>query len=714
MAAPSKGCSLCQKTSSAVWRIDKEAKDTVCNPCYLKKYPRQPKRATEATEANGESTKKRRKKLELEAVDDPIAALAKEHTQRVGEMSSTDNCPLHDLHLKRACKQSVDPNDLCPHFKDAPEKEKKDKKDKKDEKSKKDKKAGEVKKEEVKQEIIKKEEDKEDIEVEIKEEPDNAIDGLAMDGLDDIFGAATERKKKEHKHSSSRDSVMNQVNGEPPVLEDIVSDTEYEEVTYDDKSVGQATIIIEASSSSKLDGKYDRLPKSSRGRQAYFMRKGDKLMYLYWQKQWWKLGSEFGSSKSNAKVKDVEGLMDCLEPYAHSWQVFAKETTQKFEAVPAMRVYDAETASMQVQLPEPLMEANAGIHAKISANATPEDVAAMEQRKKEKEEKKKNKLEKKEAKIEEAAIAEANGTVVVKEESAANDDANEKAEDAPPSDSSSSSSQQSQSSSDDEDEAEQATAQALVCACGRTNEVSATFCQGCGQKLVQDKEDIAKQAQDKKASEFEAKLISELQKIAEPTARNKKLEQIKKMLEDRKAGLQKAAGMDEERIGKLVAMLERDFFTAQTKKSPKAPTAPPPKHLLKKEAQPSGDGEDGSRLNTAMPSTPPENATGDDTGSGHRHLGQPAKSALKRRGAPRNHSRRIQYNAVLLTENAVLSYRSETDLWFQMPGSTVVCDHCDRSVSQGQGSLQGAAGRSQFAQLEFLCMDCANGQSIQQ
>jgi len=47
-----------------------------------------------------------------------------------------------------------------------------------------------------------------------------------------------------------------------------------------------------------------------------------------------------------------------------------------------------------------------------------------------------------------------------------------------------------------------------------------------------------------------------------------------------------------------------------------------------------------------------------------------------------------------------------SQLWFIQPGSVVHCDECDRPVSQVQGSLQGAPGKSQFAQNKFVCSEC--------
>lgn len=615
MAEPSKACSLCEKTSCAVWRIDRESNATICNPCYLKKYPRPPKKAEE----NGDSSKKRKAEHEAEAA--------------------------------------------------APEKEKKAKKDKKEK---------EVKKEEVKQELVKKEEDMEDLKVEVKEEQDTAVDDAGGDALFDIFNNAAEKKKKD-KHSSV--SVANQDNGEVPEVEAITSDTEYEDVTYEDKSVGVSALVVEATGSSKLDGKYDRLPKSSRGRTAYYMRKNDKLMYFYWRKGW-RIGSEFGGSKSNAKVDDVKGLMDCLEPYPKQWKVFQEKEGTWLE-VAGVRIYDAAQLASQVSLPEPLMEANSGLSTK---SLSPEE---EEQRRKEKEEKKKAKLDKKEAQASTTATAEIKQENADAPQVATQDDS-----------SSASSSARSSSSGSDENE-EAAVVTDFDCPqCGQKNRSDAMFCNKCGFKLQKTKEEINRESMEKKAVEFESKLVNELKKIVNPEARNSKLAQIKKMLADRKEGLLKVAGMDAPRIEKLIEQLERDFYTA--KKAPKQPGGPPPKHLMKKEP---GEGDD--RAATAMPMTPPDDVNSSDPS--HRLLGQPAKSALKRKGAPKNRHRRIMHGEpASLREVQVASFRSQAELWFQMPGSTVVCDRCERTVAQSQGSLQGAPGQSQFAQDEFLCIDCSH------
>merc|ERR1712176_141388 len=72
-------------------------------------------------------------------------------------------------------------------------------------------------------------------------------------------------------------------------------------------------------------------------------RKNDKIMYLYWSKMW-RICPKFGSNKSSAKVKDVDGLMDCCEPYPHMWQVWDKEA-KEFKKVAAMRVINGAALS---------------------------------------------------------------------------------------------------------------------------------------------------------------------------------------------------------------------------------------------------------------------------------------------------------------------------------------------------------------------------------
>ena len=48
-------------------------------------------------------------------VNDSKKFSPKKHRQRVGTMSGKQ-CPLHDEKRKRPCKQSVNPDDICPMF----------------------------------------------------------------------------------------------------------------------------------------------------------------------------------------------------------------------------------------------------------------------------------------------------------------------------------------------------------------------------------------------------------------------------------------------------------------------------------------------------------------------------------------------------------------------------------------------------------------------
>ena len=614
MAEP-KVCSQCEKTSTAVWRTDKETKALLCSPCYLKKFHRQPKMTTEE---NG--VKKKKKKIELKSKADPIA----------------------DLHIEEKKKKSAS----------------------------------------VKEEV-KREEKVEDVKEEVKEEEDTGAGGEG--GLADIFGAATaEVKQRKHEARPLRDNVLDQVNGPPPDVS-VQSDTEYDEVAG---TIGPHVIVVESSGNSKLDGRYDRLPKPSRGRPAYFMKKKEKEMFLYWLKGW-KISSDFGSTKSFARIKDVPGLMDCVEPYPHCWQVYDKEST-KYHRVVAMRVFDGAAESSQLQLPEPLFEAQSSTKESATASGDPADVAATEPRKKAKKEKKEAKESKKdEAAKEDEAPKEDKDKAVVKTEEAESAAAEDKAEkkeetiekeEAASSQSDSSSEEKSESesqspSSDDEGKKGgdgEESANKVCASCGYSNPAEVNFCGKCGKSLdPAEIKRLEKEAERKqKADVFRKKLHGELDKVTatgQPKAIEAKLDQIKKMMEDRKKALFEAAGFTVEGLKSLLDELERDYLPPEREEEPSSEPI-------------------------------------------HRSA-NPDRSVLKPRGAPKNKERRIviavdlQFNSSV-AEVPVASLRNDQELWYQMPGSIVNCDHCGAGVPQSMGSLQGAAGQSQFAQCTFHCQEC--------
>ncbi|CAK0890423.1 unnamed protein product, partial [Prorocentrum cordatum] len=103
---------------------------------------------------------------------------------------------------------------------------------------------------------------------------------------------------------------------------------------------------------SKLDGPYRRFRSFSRGRPCY-VKKSKHLVYLYWQGGQWRIGREFGSKDSMARVKDFQESKTetpCLpyEPYPSTWKVWQRadadgsgaDTKKKAAPVPQMRVYE--------------------------------------------------------------------------------------------------------------------------------------------------------------------------------------------------------------------------------------------------------------------------------------------------------------------------------------------------------------------------------------
>lgn len=620
MAAP-KTCTQCQKDNSAVWRTDRETKAILCNACYLKKYPRPSRQAS--VEAAQDSSKENG---------------SAPKRQKVIELKTTGD-PVAQL-AKEAEKENV-------HIKMELTEE--------------------IKLEEVKQEVKE--------EMDLKEEP---VD----DALHDIFGDAMQvKEKKKRKHTES--SVITWDNGAPPDVE-CHSDSEYAEV---DLSSTAPSLVVEASGKSLLDGRYDRMTKACRGRPCYYrkaiVKDATKMVYMYWQADKWKAGSDFGAPRSLARIPSVEGLLDCFEPYPHSWQVYGKvgdAATGTYQDVPAFRVFDTRNLEHQPQLPEPLMEAVSFSADGTAAGASGQEVSDRKREKKEKKEKKEEKKETvqdiKQEKPEEAEV---------------------KKEEAPSTDSSSESSSASSDSSG---------------GAGAAQDGNAPGSPAKADPEAERAQQEAKRAEAealklKKASHFEKKLRMELEKISDAKARNKKLETITNMLNARKDSLVAAAGMTPDKIAILIADLARDFGNSReaAKKAPRPPAAAPPGHLLK----------DGSNsIANAMPSTPPDNAAGAPNEPNHR-TAAPTRGVLKTRRGGANMDIRMSTVAAfpLIDKVMVSSFRlAGESLWFQAPGSVVSCDRCERGVPQTMGALQGAPGSSQFAQCEFFCSDCIAGAMV--
>jgi hypothetical protein len=83
----------------------------------------------------------------------------------------------------------------------------------------------------------------------------------------------------------------------------------------------------------------------------------------------------------------------------------------------------------------------------------------------------------------------------------------------------------------------------------------------------------------------------------------------------------------------------------------------------------------------------------------------PQRSKLKSSGS-RAVSMRISHDGSRSTIDIESCKAHLEQLWFVQPGQIVECDRCGNRTPQHGGSLQGASGRSQFAQNEFVCHSC--------
>merc|ERR1712113_936733 len=105
----------------------------------------------------------------------------------------------------------------------------------------------------------------------------------------------------------------------------ITTDTEYDEVNL---TQFPEAIRITQSGNSKVDGTYVRMYNACRGRPCYASRKKEKQVYMYWCKEKWLIGWDFGSSRSVAKVQQAGNITPC-EPYPHTWKVQEKKEKEK-------------------------------------------------------------------------------------------------------------------------------------------------------------------------------------------------------------------------------------------------------------------------------------------------------------------------------------------------------------------------------------------------
>lgn len=104
------------------------------------------------------------------------------------------------------------------------------------------------------------------------------------------------------------------------------------------------------------------------------------------------------------------------------------------------------------------------------------------------------------------------------------------------------------------------------------------------------------------------------------------------------------------------------------------------------------------------PKTPPELSGGGGVTSPQHRVPTPSKSNMRER-RKRTRSERVSFDACKL---ACIESHKQSDLWVRAPGWMVTCDHCRSEMPQHGGKLQGAEGRPQFAQPEFVCHRCAS------
>eukprot|EP00927_Polykrikos_kofoidii_P003770 TRINITY_DN11518_c1_g1_i2.p1 TRINITY_DN11518_c1_g1~~TRINITY_DN11518_c1_g1_i2.p1 ORF type:complete len:748 (-),score=187.83 TRINITY_DN11518_c1_g1_i2:27-2270(-) len=603
-----------------------------------------------------------------------------------------------------------------------------------------------VKEEKVKEEIVKQEkrQDTKDVKEEPPaksrkiEEEDDVNRGL-MEFMGEMMDSEEPRRRK-HEHKSkkhteeSHDGAGDGVQTFPPVTRvdlEVETDTEYPECDLE----SSPKVLITENSGTKLDGHYDRIQWSSRGRPCWAMRSGKKRFYLYWNSGW-KFNTVFGLSKSLAHCKDAKGVMCPCEPFPFVWKVYSKET-QGFTKALALRVYDAEAAEEETALLGDLLapllaepsESGVPKHGSNEAKASRSDRMADNA---------KPSSDAKTTKEAKRAETEQKGD----QKAEADDEKSEAPDEDSASSSEEDSSSDSESSSSEGGGSEQPTKPttppqaptpptAQTCwKCG-VKSTGAKFCTECGAKKDAAPPPPPPQAakptkpaapppgaattaskNPEKARLFEQKLRSTLAPLVGKAGELKqKLEYITSSVRTKIDTFVAISGLSPQKLNELADTLEKEFLPAATPKHPSAPppqrlldakhpSGPPPRHLLEKRQEQAGEEE-------PAPTTPPEAQNGGKYG--HHRTAEPARSALASRWAPKRTSNRIMYladeNFVQLTD--VVTHKAMGEqLWFSAPGALVVCDSCERRVPQGCGRLQGSPMRSQFAQNEFYCSDC--------
>jgi len=440
-------------------------------------------------------------------------------------------------------------------------------------------------------------------------------------------------------------------------------------------------------STTKGDGVYKRMSERCRGRPAYEMAAAaddKKAMYLYSVSGKWMVGTDLGSKKCYARVKDF-GLPHPCEPYPASWEAVvkkAKEVKEKddkkreYQKVIGMRVIrtDAGEQTEPLQLDEGASrkrgvkrksgatrpEVNGTVAADSSSPAPAAPVAGEDELGPEEDDEE----ETSEEEEEQQAPAVSSDSDSDSEASSSSDSASEPAKAAP------------------------------------APAVDSKPAQGTNSQSPQDMAELRR-----------VRIMGQLKNVTDPKEKLKMIQLVKDNYVKRQNG---ATPESEEAAKAVYAMLAAMMKEYMPKGGP-PPKGPPPARLLEKmEAgaarSPRTQGEasgKGMQLTSSL-------ALHRDNEELH-NIPPPTRSALKRKGAPPlENNVRIQWQNMQIDPAAdpvaaryeVKSYKMNSELWFQMPGAHVTCDKCENSVPQSMGQLQGVQDGSQFAQNAFYCNDC--------
>jgi len=498
------------------------------------------------------------------------------------------------------------------------------------------------------------------------------------------------------------------------------------------------SILVKASTSSKLDGRYEMLPEAKSNRPSYLKKgkEGKKDMYLYWNKRW-RIGTEYGSSKCNSQIDEVSPHLLPCEPYPHSWRLFQKPEGKHGEGgdaekrvlqiIPGMRLIAelAETSKLEdigIPILDEYQKVGGESKRKRSLNfvskgvenvATPPSTSEGAQETQE--QARKDTVAKRKT-----ATSQNKGSVPAEEhkqdgghaESKADKNKEDKEEDAEEEE------EEEEKEEEDEEEEEEEEEEKEASSSSSSGEESDSDTSESSSSSASADEDAPskKKAQtpasqstnpspnatpqrlSPKSIDFAAKLRLQLSKMHKDEIK-KKLHSIKDAVQRdirvwSNGVLAKHSAMSPDQFLQLLRELEQEYG----EKASTGDTRTAGSHY-------------GSAPDEPMAPRTPEQLL--EEGEVNHRTAVPKRSALKRRGSGQNRNgynrRNITYQLgnQLVQEVSVVSLRSHLhDLWFIQPGALVTCDNCGESVPQHGGSLTGAQGRSQFTQNSFLCHSC--------